>query len=62
MKEEDDLNKWVDEQIKQIESDERYHYERADFRSNLPLFIIQVAMDERLELLKQFKEKLEEYK
>ncbi len=58
----EELIQWVDSEIKDIENDERFNYEGADLRSNLPLAMVQLSFDTRLRTLKQFKEKLEEGK
>ncbi len=55
-----ELVQWVELEIKNIEDDERFNYERADLSSNLPLAMVQLSFDTRLRTLKQFKEKLEE--
>lgn len=58
----EELNSWVEEEIKKIEEDERFHYEKATLQENAPLAMVQLCFDTRLRALKQFKEKLEEGK
>ncbi|MDC7250327.1 MAG: hypothetical protein PQJ49_10460 [Sphaerochaetaceae bacterium] len=55
---EEKLLAWIKEYKDAIETDERFSYERASPSVNLPLFVIQVAMDERLALLEEFEKKI----
>ncbi len=54
----EELNNWVDEEIKKIEDDERFHYKKARLDTNLPLALVQLSFDTRLRVLNEFKEKL----
>ena len=54
----DKLKEWVDEQIKEIDKDERFHYKPADVFSNAPLALIQVSLTSRMQILKKVKEML----
>lgn len=54
-----ELRKWVIREIEKIESDERFHYERAPVHINAPLALIQVEMDTRRRALRQILKQLE---
>ena len=54
------LEEWIDEQIKEVEEDERFHYKPANVIINAPLALIQVGLDSQMRVLKKVKELLNE--
>lgn len=58
----EEFEKFLDENIKMIEDDERYHYPTATVYANAPLALIQMGLSEKMSILKQVKNKLQEYK
>jgi len=52
------LRKFVDDEMTEIDKDERFHYKPATVFENAPLAMIQVAMETRMQLLKEFKSRL----
>lgn len=48
-----ELKKYIEEKIAEIEADERFHYPSADVWANAPLALIQMGMSSRMQTLKE---------
>ena len=57
----EEITAWIDDGINKIEGDERYHYRpKATIFENAPLAMVQLEMETKMKLLKEFKQKIEE--
>lgn len=52
------ITRLLDEEITEIDKDERFHYPLAQVQINAPLALIQVSMEARMRLLKKLKQAL----
>jgi len=52
------LKKFIEDEIKKIDGDERYHYKPATIFANAPLALIQATMETRMQLLEEIKSRL----
>lgn len=56
----DTILEWVDVRIREIDDDERHHYERANVVINAPLALVQLEMSSRMLTLRQLRKFLED--
>jgi hypothetical protein len=54
------IRNFIDTEIAKIEADERYHYTTASVSINAPLALIQVGMENKMVILRQLKELLDQ--
>jgi len=56
-----EIEKFIDDEIKKINDDERYHYPKTTIDINAPLALIQMGLSEKMIILKKVKSKLQEF-